>query len=99
MSTRAPTCKLGLSGNSTYRGDKPSKTEVDLRRFDGSRCRFDLSLGSLHGGYRRQVVLSGIVEILLARRLLLRQRSVPLHIEPGADLNSFGVCKLRGRLC
>jgi len=80
-----------LSGNATDRGGKPSKTEVEFCSFDGSLGRVDLSLGGRHGGFRRQVVLNGVVENLLARCLLLRQRSVAFHIELGAALNSFGV--------
>ena len=52
-------------------------------------------MGRSHCGFRGEVVLSGVVEILLARRLLLRQRSVTFHIELGADLNGFGIGKLR----
>ena len=83
--------KLGLSGDAVDRRNQSRKIEIDLSGFDGSLVRFDLRFSCLHSGLGGQVILNGIVEILLARRLFSSQWSVTVHIKLSSALLRFGI--------
>ncbi len=62
--------KLGLPGDAVDGRNEASEIEIDLGRFDGRFVGLDCASACLHGGLGGQVILNGIVEILLACRLL-----------------------------
>ena len=63
--------KLSLPSNAVDGRNEPSEIEVDPGRFNSGLSRLNLSFGRGDGSFRRQIVLDGIVEILLAGSLLL----------------------------
>src|ERR1700674_5379902 len=55
---------------------------------------FHLSLGSLHGGLGGKIRLDIVVQLTLSNGPLLRQRSIPVHIELGFAQLRFGLREL-----
>src|SRR5437016_5622770 len=85
--------KLGLSSYAVDGRNEPREIEVDLSRFHGGFSGLDLSFGGGHRCLRRQVVLNGVVQILLASGLLFRQRGVAVDIKFGPALHRLSVGK------
>src|SRR5713101_6567719 len=85
--------KLGLSSNAINGRNEPGKIEVDLGRFHSSLSGLDLRFSCGHRCLRRHVVLNGVVQILLAGGLLLRQRNVAVHVKLGPALHCLSIGK------
>src|SRR5579871_392218 len=86
--------ELSLPRNSIDWRHQPGEVEVDLRRFDGGLRSLDLSFGGFYARNSGEIVLNRVVEVLLGRSLLLRQRSVALDVKVSAALHCFCIGKL-----
>ena len=90
--------KLRLSGNAVDWRNQPSEIEVDPGRFNGCLGRLNLSVCRGNVSFRRDVILDGVVEVLLAGSLLPRQRRVAVYVKFGLALHCLGVGELGRRL-
>src|SRR6267378_2304617 len=85
--------KLSLPGDAVDGCNEAGKIDVDLGRFNGSLGCLNLSQGRCHRSLRRQIVLDGVVQILLAGGLLFGQRNVAVDVKFGPALHCLGVGK------